>query len=50
MMKQPAENANATPEEVEATLARTAPILHNSPVIMKEIAKLAYQYWREREA
>lgn len=49
MMKQPAENANATPEEVEAALARAAPILHNSPIITQEVAKLAYQCWRERE-
>jgi Protein of unknown function (DUF2934) len=49
MMKQPAENANATPEEVEATRARAVPIFHDSPVITEEIAKLAYQYWKERE-
>ena len=49
MMKQPAENANATPEEVEASRARAVPILHNSSVITTEIEKLAYHYWRERE-
>jgi hypothetical protein len=49
MMKQPAENANATPEEVEATRARAVPIFYDSPVIREEIAKLAYQYWKQRE-
>ena len=49
MMKQPAENANATPEEVEATRARAVPILLTSPVITEEVAKLAYQHWTERE-
>jgi hypothetical protein len=48
MMKQPAENANATPEEVEATRAREVPIFHDSPVITEEVAKLAYEYWKER--
>jgi hypothetical protein len=49
MMKQPAENANATPEEIAATLARAVPIVYDSPVITEEIVKLAYQYWKERE-
>ena len=49
MMKQPAENANATPEEVEAARARAIPIFHDSPVIKEETAKLAYNYWKERE-
>ena len=49
MMKQPAENTNATAEEVEAALTRAIPILHNSPVITEEVAKLAYEYWRERD-
>jgi hypothetical protein len=48
MMKQPAENINATPEEVEATLERAVPIFHDSPVITQEVAKLAYKYWQER--
>jgi hypothetical protein len=41
MMKQPIENANATPEEIEAALARVVPIVHDSPVITQEVAKLA---------
>jgi hypothetical protein len=49
MMKQPAENANATPEEIEATLARAIPIFHDSPVMREEVAKLAYEYWKEGE-
>src|SRR5688572_835767 len=49
MMKQPVENVNATPEEIEAALARAVPIVHDSPVITQEVAKLAYQYWTERE-
>ena len=49
MMKQPAENTNATLEEVEAALTRAAPISLDSPVIREEIAKLAYKYWLERE-
>jgi Protein of unknown function (DUF2934) len=49
MMKQPSENANATPAEVEAARSRAEPIFHDSPVITEEVAKLAYQYWRERE-
>jgi hypothetical protein len=48
-MKQPAENANATPEEVEATLARAVPIVHDCPVITQEVAKLAYENWQQRE-
>jgi hypothetical protein len=42
-MKQPVENANATPEEIEATLARAVPIVHDLPVITQEVAKLAYE-------
>jgi hypothetical protein len=47
MMKQPAENLNATREEVEATLARVEPICPDSPELTEEVAKLAYQFWRE---
>ncbi len=49
MMKQPAENPNATHEEIEAALARVEPIFHDSPAITEEVAKLAYQFWNERE-
>ena len=49
VMKQPAENPNATREEVEAALARVEPIFHDSPVITEEVAKLAYQFWQERK-
>ena len=45
MMKQPAENTNATAEEIQATLQRTAPPSQNSTAIREEIAKLAYDYW-----
>ena len=49
MMKQPAENTNATPEEVGATLARAVPVFPDSQVIREEVVKLAYKYWLERE-
>ena len=49
MMKQPAENANATSEEVEAARARAAPIFYASPAVREEIATLAYKYWQERK-
>jgi hypothetical protein len=49
MMKQPAENANATAEEERATWARAVPLSRNSPSIREEVAKIAYQHWQERQ-
>ena len=49
MMKQPAENTNATPEEIKAVLARVVPISSDSPEITEEVEKLAYSFWVARE-
>ena len=48
MMKQPAENTNATRQEVECTIERASRIRQNSQTITEEVAKLAYSYWQER--
>jgi hypothetical protein len=48
MMKQPAENTNATREEIEAARARATPISHDPTVITEEVARIAYQCWRDR--
>ena len=50
MMKQPAENTNATSTEAEAALTRVLQILPGSQEVREEIAALAYHYWQEREA
>lgn len=48
MMKQPAENTNATLQEIECAIERASRILQDSPTITEEVAKLAYTYWQER--
>ena len=48
MMKQPAENINATRQEVESTIDRASRIIQDSQTITEEVAKLAYSYWQER--
>ena len=50
MMKQPAENTNATRTEAETASARALPFSKDSPEIRKEIAVLAYRYSQERES
>jgi hypothetical protein len=49
MMKQPAENPNATLAEAEAASARTRQISTDSSEIHEEVANLAYQLWQERQ-
>ena len=48
MTKQPAENTNATREEIEAARARATPIARDPNVITQKVAKIAYQCWRDR--
>ena len=49
MMKQPAENANATMPESEMATATAIPISGDSSEIQAEVAKLAYQLWQKRQ-
>ena len=49
MMKQPAENTNATLAEIEAAAARALPISVDSAEIQEQVAKLAYELWQKRQ-
>ncbi|HZO56288.1 MAG TPA: DUF2934 domain-containing protein [Bryobacteraceae bacterium] len=49
MMKQPAENTNATVAEAEAASARTTPVSLQAADIREQVAKVAYQLWQERQ-
>jgi len=49
MMKQPAENTNATVAEAKAARARATPASPDPADIRGEVAKLAYQLWQERQ-
>jgi hypothetical protein len=49
MMKQPAENPNATLAEVKTASARAMPVSTDSSEIQEEVANLAYQLWQERQ-
>jgi hypothetical protein len=49
MMKQPAENTNATVAEEEGTRERAVPLSINCLTIREEVEKLAYWHWQERQ-
>ena len=49
MMKQPAENTNATATEVKAAAVRATPVSIDPDEIREEVAKVAYQLWQERQ-
>jgi|SoiMethySBSTD1v2_1073268.scaffolds.fasta_scaffold3746331_1 hypothetical protein len=50
MMKQPAENTNALPEEEARARESASRIYMDSPAVKEEIAMHAHHYWQERGA
>jgi hypothetical protein len=50
MMKQPAENTNALPEEEAEARQSASRIYMDSPAVKEEIAMRAHYYWQERRA
>ena len=48
MMKQPAENTNALPEEEARARESASRIYWDSPAVKEEIAMHAHKYWQER--
>jgi hypothetical protein len=50
MMKQPAENTNALPEEEARARESASRIYMDSSAVKEEIAMHAHHYWQERGA
>ena len=48
MMKQPAGNTNALPEEEAQARQSVSRIYMDSPAVKEEIAMRAHYYWQER--
>jgi ribonuclease HI len=48
MMKQPAENTNALPEEEAQARQSASRIYMDSPAVKEEIAMRAHHYWQQR--